>query len=176
MKTANHKKQRWIDLTIEKTNRLPVQMPKGLTRSSYDMQDLSLTYVFETRSNYVAQAGFELEILPLQASQVLGLQACTTTPGSLFLCCWGSNSEPWSTVREARDTVIKKNLQCRNKGNLLKIPQGSSWQVPGRRDARGHADILLDQLCGKILVFIPLNVLFICVGVLLAYVLCMTGL
>ena len=59
-------------------------MPKGLTRSSYDMQDLSLTYVFETRSNYVAQAGFELEILPLQASQVLGLQACTTAQQKLI--------------------------------------------------------------------------------------------
>jgi hypothetical protein len=40
---------------------------------------------FETRSHYVAQSGFELKIKPpASASQVLGLQAYTTSPNFLL--------------------------------------------------------------------------------------------
>jgi hypothetical protein len=37
-----------------------------------------------TGTHFVDQAGLELRNLPASASQVLGLKACTTTPGFLY--------------------------------------------------------------------------------------------
>jgi hypothetical protein len=38
-------------------------------------------------THFVDQAGLELRNLPAPASRVLGLKACGTTPGDLFIIC-----------------------------------------------------------------------------------------
>jgi hypothetical protein len=56
-------------------------------------------------THFVDQAGLELRNLPASASRVLGLKACTTTPGSSFFFL---NQVLLSLLRETKGLGVQR--------------------------------------------------------------------